>query len=1427
MSKSVRAAASRWLPVCTALRWAAVVAAASVTAATLEAAILPSVSPVSLLPGQTSPIIVLSINYGAVGAGGTGTVVFSGLPGGVATIPVPPDSGPGPVTFPFSPLVGSAQTAFRLQVGAAVPPGTYPIIMSTVPEIGAGTGLLTLVVQQPPSFTASISPNPVSLGWATTPVAVTVSTFPDAGFAEAITYSFVGFPPGITTGGGQTVASPYPPATFGFSAAAGTAPGSYSGFLQASWGMPLQTRTFPMVVVVQQPDIAVSFAQGVLEICNGGAPAANAVTLQPVNGYAGTPSLAFVAVPAGVAVTPGTLVTPPLPPAQTLPFSVQASGAAPGTHLLSLQVSDPAAAIAKTAAFTATVVDPAFTPVVTPAALTAQAGGAAATLQVSLTRNACFSAPSVHVAVTGAPAGVTVSPSPAVLEAPAYLAVSLGVLVAPAVPAGTYPLILTFTPASGAARTVPVALTVTPAPDFSLGVTPASLTVVAGNSANVVVSILPLNGFAGVAAVAAGPSPGFTVNPGQFQVAAGGAQSVAIGTTAATSPGSRVLQFTATAPGVPGEKVASLVVQVVPPPPVITGVAPPALATGTSSTAVRLAGREFRPGAVITSSSPGLVVIASRVISATLAEATVTCRGDLTPGAYELRLTNVDGTTTAEGGTVLVYPASSLAAPLGVTAAAVVFPRPYTVVAADTPIFPRALLATTGSGTVVGSWLLDGIPFDQFAVPVAGGMPAPVEARVPLPVSWSGEHRLELVIERPQHVAVEPVVVLMALDSRSGLTLLGPGDGEVIQEDDTPVFRWSLVPGASGYELEIHCRDRDAPRLIRLSAASWRAAPRELSGCGSGEHRWRVRAVFPGEVRGEPTPWRLLLVEPPGGAAGISGPGGWTYAVLTTQDEVFRLASQESAADDAVAEAEPARRDWEVSAQATSIATEEGGSVQGEAVQVLVSSQIDVAGGSGEFQATLDASGSRELRTPRDTTLESRNWQVTLASVQEGYRQEARVGYAPPSFLDQSEYLAVGLARGGGQGTLVTPVGSMSYYQTFSQMPAAAVGCFAPEQRIRAVGLELPGDPARFLLRAFALRTEGAASPWSPSGRGEAVGFLGRLVVAPSLSLIFEGAHGAFEERSGEDAAGKRSGEGFRLGLSGSGGGFFYSAAFRRTDADFINPVNPGFTPGGVGDRTGADLSVGRAFGRAMVSVQLNRLDSSGETTGTGRARQEGGSLSLSFPLGARVAVAVAANTAATEGGGNAALGLPDVNRRTRGASVSLSERMGAFSVSQMLGWQEVADTALPGADLTTTMASLSATGGVAKAIMLSAMLSGTRSDGGPLSGRTDQVLISLQPTMTAGRWSLTPRVSWSRMTNDVWNSENCMKQYQVMVQWSPPWFGDLFALQVAADWSRMDSGAGPRPSFQRRVTATFSLRRTLSGVQAQQVAPAVVYPTS
>jgi len=109
------------------------------------------------------------------------------------------------------------------------------------------TTLFTLTVGSAASFRATIAPNPVNLAPGATQN-VTVTTVADPGFSGTITYSFTGFPAGISTGGSKAVTSPYPEATFSFSAQ-GVAPGTYNGQLSASSGGG--TQTFALAVVVQ------------------------------------------------------------------------------------------------------------------------------------------------------------------------------------------------------------------------------------------------------------------------------------------------------------------------------------------------------------------------------------------------------------------------------------------------------------------------------------------------------------------------------------------------------------------------------------------------------------------------------------------------------------------------------------------------------------------------------------------------------------------------------------------------------------------------------------------------------------------------------------------------------------------------------------------------------------------------------------------------------------------------------------------------------------------------------------------------------------------------------------------------------------------------------------------------------------------------
>ncbi len=1607
------------------------------------AAITPAPASVSVFPTQLTGVVTLTITFSPPTWSGSSTINFTQagglLPPWLTTVP-------NPVTFSFASGSTSATSTFRFQASAAAVPGSYTINMAAVggpPPAGVGIGTMMLQIRQP-SFTASVTPNPLSLRWGGAQN-VTVTTIPDPGFTASLSYSFSGFPPGIATGIKQTVSAPYPPATFPFGVGVGTAPGTYTGTLAAvTLASPPQIINYPMAVIVQPPDVVASLSQPSVSVCNGGPAAGDAIVLSPASGYVGTPQLGFTVVPAGITISPVNPVANPMPPGQSVPFTVAATGASAGAHLVTLRVSDPAAGIDKTIQLTVNVADPDFTPAVSPPSVTLTPGGSSVSLTAFLTPNACFSPPVVTVTPMGAPAGVTFTPSSVTLAAPAYAAAGFAARAAPGAAPGTYPVGFSFQPSVGTAKSVTATLLVVAAPDFTLAVTPAtlalaggstgtvnvaaaglngfagaisvssptlpgvvfspaaftllpgasqavtvqagttaqpgttaaafsgtaagiagartatlSLTIAAppdfalavdppalslalGSSATVTVAASGLGGFSGVIGVTAPTAPGVTFTPSGFALAPGASQPVAVQVAPDAPPGTSVVSFSGTAAGITGLRTASFALTITAPPdftiavapgalalvhgtsalltvsatglngfagpiavtapnlagttfepasftlacggsravtvrvshaaalgastcrfsgmaagvpgqrtallalsvaeaaPLILSVTPPTMAAGTANVLLRLTGENFLPGAIASSPTAGMRVVGTTVLSQTLAEVLVSVRADAASGPYRIDLTNPDGARTSQGVVVLVYPTASLGAPLGVTAAAIVFPRPFTLIAPDHPVYPHGLLATTGLGTIVGSWRYDGVPFDRFAVNAAGGMPVEVRANVPLPTSFAGEHRLELAVELPQLLVTEPVSVIQSVESRSQLEILAPADG-VVFGDPPPLFRWSIVPGASGYRIEIERESDRLARTIRLSASEWRPGPRDVEKIGPGEHRLRVRAVFPGEVDGEPTAWLRFVI--PGkvrdrGASlsrdrpSTSGAGFRLASLSLGSAPASRPQSPAEVQQPETGVAEGSERppgEWQLSLLGTGTDTRDEGEVHGDAFRLQLTGQADVARGRFEAKGTGDLGERHDFEAPHQTVAESRNWQFQLGTSEGGYRQEAMVGYSPPDFLDQSEFLSAGLARGGAQAKLATPAGSLSYYQTFSSLPAGAVGGPGLAQDIKGIAVEAPWDPTRFLLRAVALRTDVAPSSDLAGVRGEAVGVLGRFAIGPGLTLLFEGARGEVKPHE-EGASPRREGYGFHLGANGMLGTFSYTVNLRKTDADFANPANLGLTPGAVPDRVGGDLSLAKSFGGAMLSVQLRRLQSGSGSGAQGpKVVEDGGVVNLMLPLGPKVTVAVAGTLTTTEGDEDPRNLLPAVSRRQRGATLTFTESPGLLSFSQGLSWQEMRDRTFASADQDVKSATLAANGALTQALTLSALASGTRTEGSAAIGRIDQILLSLQPTIAwaVAHLTVTPRAAYIEVESEVGDVTSKTEQLQLMTQWSPPWAGSLVNLQLAADWSRSWTNRQPSlPPFTRRIVATFTLRWGGQNQAAQPAAPPPVAPS-
>jgi hypothetical protein len=960
--------------------------------------------------------------------------------------------------------------------------------------------------------------------------------------------------------------------------------------------------------------------------------------------------------------------------------------------------------------------------------------------------------------------------------------------------------------------TATLVVTVSPPPDASISVVPPALTVMAGRSGTVAVTATGTNAFAGSLEVTTPNSSQVTYTPSTFTLRAGESRQVTVQPAATATPGSSVAVFSATSSALTGTRTASLALTIAAAPPEITSATPPVLTSGSLGVAMRLTGLNFKPGAIVTFTPPGPVVQSANVASPTLANIVVDTPAGTVVGQYRVDLRNPDGASTATGVPVLVAPASSLGAPLSVPTAAIVFPRPYTAVSTTETVFPRAVLATTGVGTIIGTWRFDGIPFDQFVVAASGGYPVEVTAKMPIPVATSGEHRLELVVEQPQQLATEPVPVIVSVESNSTLRVLEPGDGDAIRLSDA-MFRWTIVPGATGYELEIARAGDPFPGKVRLSDSRWSPAGSALATLGAGRHRFRVAAIFPGEVHGLPTPWREFVV--PEARARSSGTRcANCFAASGANLRLVSLQSPETEAP-ATAEATPAAqppRDWAVTLLGSATSTDEDVLSVADAARLQLTTAGDLQDSSYFTKWTGDLSGRKDLDPEYDTMAENRSWQFEVGAMQASSREELRAGYSPPEFLDQSEFLSAGLARGGILGKVATPLGKVSLYDTFHDDAAGAVSVYDLKQRVSGAAWEAPGDTNRSLLRVFGLRARSEGTAEADETEAEAIGIFWRYVSSPALTVVVEGAHGTLDgmlQPGFEDL----DGYGLHLGASGARGTFSWGFNFRDVDAELVNPANLGLSVGGVPDRVGGDLSFAASFGTTMLSLQLGSQQSGTMADGSGAEIDERNAmLTLVSPLGARVVASGTASATTTKGDGDADLGLPGSDRTMMTLGVSLSETFGALSLAESVSWQDLSDDITSAFDSTVTAANVTAGGMIGQSVMLSALLSGTRSESPDPVGTTDMWLLSLQPTFNWAGPSLaiTPRVSYTKIDSEL-GANIDSELYGLIVQWSPAWWESFFNVQVGSDWSRSSTEGMPTPDFDHRVVASLTLRWGLS----------------
>jgi hypothetical protein len=518
------------------------------------------------------------------------------------------------------------------------------------------------------------------------------------------------------------------------------------------------------------------------------------------------------------------------------------------------------------------------------------------------------------------------------------------------------------------------------------------------------------------------------------------------------------------------------------------------------------------------------------------------------------------------------------------------------------------------------------------------------------------------------------------------------------------------------------------------------------------------------------------------------------------------------------------RRDWAVTPVGSITLLRDDGPDATDQVRAQLSANTDLATAASGAKLNGDVSLRHDLADPNKTVQESRSWIGAFTGKQKYTAEELRIGYAVPGFLDQAELMTLGAARGGIEASVVLPGVRASYYKTFSTRPTGLVaGNFGPQQKVEAMALRLPST-SRWDLRFLGLRVEEKPDVYSSGGKGRALGIFGRFSISPAVALLLEASRGSFDQNGLEE----REGNAFRFGLSGSRGTWSYSANLRRTDLGFVNPANRGFTPGAVADRSGGDLLITKTILRSTLSMQLRHLQD-GNSSGAvmPKTRETGGILTFSTPIGQRVMLSLTGNTTHDRAAANADLFQPGANRTQRGVSATLSETVGRFGFSQTFVQQELKDeiSALTNQKVRTAM--FSAAGTLWTNFSLSALLSGTRSEGAPSVGTNEVIVASLQPGFTIAPIGVTlqPRATYSRSEADLAGFVSELEQYQMVVSWAPTWLESFVSLQVSADWNRNRLTGLAETGFQRRYAAALSLRWGAAGGAAANATPEVVPP--
>jgi len=673
--------------------------------------------------------------------------------------------------------------------------------------------------------------------------------------------------------------------------------------------------------------------------------------------------------------------------------------------------------------------------------------------------------------------------------------------------------------------------------------------------------------------------------------------------------------------------------------PELISAAPGFTTQGVEGVSLTLVGSNFRPGATVVISPPLATLSASdghthasdvSVLSVTVVNSGVmTALINVSPtavlGLRAVDVLNLDGTSTIDftktsplGSTqpMRVSPTNSIGSPLSVLNMAMMHPRDGTVVMQGDELNAAAVLAGTGTGTVIGQWVWDGNVIEQFSATIVGSKSTAVKTRQPLPTWLLGAHTLQLRMLQPNQVAGKPIEIVVNPGKWKLEQLIQPESGAVFDVNEAPHLLWAVVPGAMRYQVGFSSQPyfNTIDKWFDVAENQWQAPATIWQSLPEGELYWTVRTVdASGEPR-KPLPMRVIYRrqkdESGSPRSMATQTAGRTMRVNTQLNPRsagrqlnpiranflradYVTVSTAAPAAGSTPTAAPAKGGTDAEAPKTAgtkakkrVGPAEDGQIgmntqwasgSNPADYNVITAAEHMTYEQGPWHFEVNGSGLlNSILNPvaqRTSHGKVNNYVIQLVDQKKTWGANLRFGIVTPTLYTDAQYVSAATPRQGVELALKTPGGTFGGFTNTNDAALGGGSSMNVHQRMEGASWQAR-LPQWAQLRLMWLNAVDVGANSKLSASGDVYGALLNIQLTKKWLWVSEYAVSHDNPSTAIATSTREFGRAWRTVVTGQPGKTNVNITYRDVSANFGNPTNPGLTPSSTPNVRGVDVVI-------------------------------------------------------------------------------------------------------------------------------------------------------------------------------------------------------------------------------------------------------------